>query len=212
MKPKSESFDHGTSPIDLASKEQRTTTNPNLQADWERLSTQKQVYVNGKELSSYREVYNNFDTKEDVSSFFESEILSKATLNEEQKKQAVDYLTNYMTQSGFMYPISNILMYNITKELGNIEKIDRDTDKKYVISIQASANRDISEQQINITSDEGGFSIQEFVKVDKLKVMVGSKHEMPDLKPDEGTNCDYLIKAHFMPSEVVKKIKKMIGD
>ncbi|MCR9191582.1 MAG: hypothetical protein NXI01_02865 [Gammaproteobacteria bacterium] len=195
MNPKSEYFDHGTSPIDLAGKTQRTTANPDVQADWERLSKQKQVYVNGKELSTYRESYNNFAKKEHISSFFEIEILSKATLSEEQKKQAVDYLTNYMTQSGFMYPISNILVYNITKELGNIEKKDEDTDREYVISIQASANRDISEQQINISSDEGGFSIQEFVKVSTLKVMIDGKHQAPDLKPDKGTNCDYLIKA-----------------
>ncbi len=63
-----------------------------------------------------------------------------------------------------------------------------------------------------------GFEILKAIKADKsLKdipvILLTNLSQKDEVKRglDLGAN-DYLIKAHFMPSEVVKKIKQTIGD
>ena len=63
-----------------------------------------------------------------------------------------------------------------------------------------------------------GFEILKIIKADKkLKnipvILLTNLSQKDEVKKglDLGAD-DYLIKAHFMPSEVVKKIQRMIGD
>lgn len=177
---KTESFESISSPLNIGDKKGRTNKSGNLQADWDRLSQQEDIYLNGKPLSSYRDKYQHFQNEQDVQSFFKNEILDKMSINDQEKEKTVAYLTLYFQQAGFMFPVSNTLVFSMFDlKLGE------------GVNLMIS-NKNFTEQRINIETTKEGFSIQEFVKVSKFTAMQNKNTQ--DFLPDDPDD-DHVIKA-----------------
>lgn len=155
-----------------------------MAADWERLSQQDNIYLNGKSLSSYRAQYNNFATEQNVIAFFEHEFYDQLALPETQKPQVLTYLQDYFHQQGFMFPVSNTIAYTLM-EAGKTQNED-----SFGLTITTN---DYSEQHINITVNPEGISLQELVEVASLTYSKGKASAK--LPPDNPGENPYVIKA-----------------
>lgn len=174
-------FDSVSSYLPIGSKENRQNASANLASDWERLSNEPNVYLNGQPLSTFREY---FKSDEGVIEFFDKEFHQKLGLPDGQKQAVLTYLASHFQQQGFMYPVSNTLTYTLM-EAGKNDGYGLTPDDK------------TSVKHMNITVSSEGLTIQELVEVKQVTCTLGKAYK--ELKPDPDTDTTaakpYVIKA-----------------
>lgn len=157
------------------------TGNSNLIGDWTRESKQRRMFIDGIPLSTFSEQYNNFETEEDITSFFKEKILIKID-DSTKKNEIASYLKKTFHQGGFMYPVSGAIAVSIkenNKQIATTGEIDL---------------------EIRVVTTKTGFKVQEYSKVKTLNIIPGQSEkfdsladEMYRIKPEEG--FDYVIEA-----------------
>ena len=143
----------------------------NTSADWTRLINTDTI-INGTRLSEIAGKYNNFNTDEDVRSFFQENILHLVN-DDIDKDQCANYLLEAFHQGGLMYPVSSPLQ-NMMHKTAN--------------GLQAAAWEQYIERHLVIISTESGFAIQEDYTSKRCLDTEGNEY-----LPDDGQ--DFVIKA-----------------
>lgn len=173
-------FDSVSSPVDIGDKDSKQNKSKNLPADWVRLSRPgDNTYLNGQLLSEFRNEYHDFATEDDVNAFIEQEIFPKLALPESKKPEVLAYMREFFHQQGFMFPVSQTIAYTL---------IEAGTQQNPPIGFSLNT----SEQHINITVNETGLSVQEFIAADTLTIVVHK--DVQKRQPDE-PGKDYVIKT-----------------
>lgn len=127
----------------------------NLHEDWRRQSRNKDsFFVNGIALDEIAKSYNDFASEEDVLRFFDEVILQDFEDSEEQKKEALVYLTRAFYHGGLMNPVSSALTMELFKdENGNHHGAP-----------------ELRDQKINIETTATGFRVQEFCSLGEVRL------------------------------------------
>lgn len=143
MSSKWQTFHSKHSPVVAGTVDQGAN---NVVLDWFRTANapahQELTTINGIPVKNYLNQYNQFATIDDVKNFFK-EVILKDVKNETDKNKMVDYLVKSLHQGGLLYPVSASMSVMLHKDHG----------------LQPRSSESI--KQVNITTTEQGFKVQE---------------------------------------------------
>lgn len=145
-----------------------STAKADVPSDWRR-SCSGVVNINGVPLSNLAAKFNSFAKEDDVLDFFEKEILKDFTGNENQKKEAVDYLKISFHQGGLLFPVAATLATEIKNKKGG--------------PIGTIGNQDFN-NVVNIKTTTSGFKIQEYCDVQRVKVLPSDENPLSQYSED----------------------------
>ena len=187
-----------SSPVDIS---QIDTGTHSLQGDWKR-ELAHPTTINGTRLAEYAISYNNFNSLEDVTLFFNEVILKDMTFANEQEKENVNqFLQSSFHQGCFLDPLSAAICHAM-KEKTAYKKL-QDGQEVEVEEVIPYATLTNPHKLLEIVTTKTGFTIHQTMTAKtlmKAEVYFEQHHDENDeesedrfFKPDGGK--DYVIRA-----------------
>ena len=174
---------HGQSPVDLT-QEPLPDSKMFLTRDFTRALDI--IKINGKPLSEYSKDYN-FEQIDEITRFFKEVLLKNVTADERELDAMVTYLGKNLCQSGLLYPVSSSLQNAMMAPDKQHKPYNDPADVK---------------RQVNIITTERGIKIQEYMRVNTIRIndgRDGTSNPLTTLANDRGE-----LKAEVPGEPIIK--------